>query len=187
MTRVMGPLLVLLFPLLLGSCGEAPDPDAGVLCFRHEAEPQWSHRWGGDYVQVYEVALFPGGRYGSFATIPPGPSAMGPSFGAGRWAAKDGKITFVPDMWTSAFRWRRYYWTRYEPGTRLEWVVEPQHKEPGSGRYEPDEYKPPGKTVMLERVPPGDLPARAREAERRAWADYLPVYEGSPFEYEDED
>ena len=177
MTRVVGPMLVL---LLVTGCGGAPEPDAGALCFRHEAEPETSHRGFPDYVQVYEVVLFPDGRYGAFESIPPGTMLEGPSYEGGRWAAKDGKITFVPDIWTGAWMGRRYEWTDYVPGTSLAWMPDPPTEEPEEGA-------PPPVTVLLEVVPPGDLPERARREEARQWRDFLPIHRGSPFEYEDED
>ncbi len=55
--------------------------------------------------------------------------------------------------------------TGYAPGESVEWAVQPQTTEdpPGSGRFPVDESKPP-ETVVMERVPCGDLPQRTERA-----------------------
>lgn len=179
--------------ILLVGCGE-PGPagdstdsatDDGVECYVWRGQEELPPGRATRYEDVYELVLHPDHTYRVLLHYG-GPPASMDSFDAGRWAAKDGRITFVPEIWTDASLWRRYFWTRYAPGESVEWAVQPQTTEdpPGSGRFPVDESKPP-ETVVMERVPCGDLPQRTERAAEECWAGYLEIYDNSPFGPED--
>lgn len=174
--------------ILLVGCGEprstgdsaSSAADDRVECYVWRGPEEGMPRWTERLEHVYELVLHPDHTYQ--ALLYHGPPFSGESFDAGRWAAKDGFITFVPEIWTDASLWRRYFWTRYVPGESVEWAVEPEMIEEArvAGRFVVDESKPP-ETVLMKRVPGGDLPQRARRAAAASWAAYLEIYDGSPF------
>ncbi len=175
--------------MLLPGCG--PPKNAGrsprqasddlVECYVWRGQDDGGRPRPPGWEDVYELVLYPDRTYRALLHFRGGPSTMD-SFDAGRWAAKDGWITFVPEIWTDASMWRRYFWTPFVPGESLEWATEPQMIEdpPGSGRFASDQSKPP-KTVRMKRVPCGDLPQRAQRAAEDAWASYLELSDRSPF------
>lgn len=182
------PVALTMAVILLAACGEpGPDGDPAGVAADDRVE---CYVWRGPtdgwvrqprHEDVYELVLYPDHTYRALLYYAGPPSSM-QSFDAGRWAAQDGRITFVPWIWTDASLWRRYFWTKYVPGESVEWAVQPQTVEdpPGSGRFPVDESKPP-ETVVMKRVPCGDLLRRAERRADESWAAYLEIYEGSPF------
>ena len=187
MTRVVGPIVVLL--LSLAGCGDAPPTvvpaSPSCTCYAWEGPSEGSSLRVDDFGAWVKLAIHADGTYEVYHS---GIQGYG-GYDSGRWAAKDGKITFVPDMWSSGDEWRRFYWTRYEAGVSVEWVRSPRNSPAASARggWEPDENQPPERTVSMHAIPCGDLPARLAEMRAEEWASYLTIYPGSPFKHEDDE
>jgi len=187
MSRLQSALTIAV--ILLAGCGEpeptgdsgGPTSDEGVECYVWRGPEDGNPRSTPGYGDVYELVLYPDHTYRALLHDE-GPPASMDSFDAGRWAAKDGLITFVPELWTDASLWRRYFWTRYVMGESVEWVAEPRmtEDERSPGKWLVDEGKSP-ETIVMKRVACGDLPQRAGRAAEETWAAFLELHDGSPF------
>ena len=99
MTRVVGPIVVLL--LSLAGCGDAPPTvvpaSPSCTCYAWEGPSEGSSLRVDDFGAWVKLAIHADGTYEVYHS---GIQGYG-GYDSGRWAAKDGKITFVPDMWSS--------------------------------------------------------------------------------------